>query len=107
MTLLLSLLACDDGPDRKVVVFGIDGLEWSMVEELGPQAMPNLHALRDQGVWGTVEATTPVMSPIIWTSVVSGYPGEVHGVAGWTDGRAHAFNASDVRDAALGCGQRA
>ncbi len=97
MTLLLSLLACDTGPDQKVVVFGIDGLEWGMVEELGPQAMPNLHALRDAGVWGTVEATSPVMSPIIWTSVVSGYPGEVHGVAGWTDGRAHAFNASDVR----------
>ena len=59
--------------------------------------LPHFQQLHDQGVRGTVRATVPVMSPIIWTSIASGYEGEVHGIGGWTDGRAHAYDASDVR----------
>jgi len=91
---LTALIGCSSEPDRRVVVFGIDGLEWSMVDRLG---LENFERLRQDGVRGTVAATTPVMSPIIWTSIASGYPGEVHGIGGWTDGRAHAYDASDVR----------
>ncbi|HJN76267.1 MAG TPA: alkaline phosphatase family protein [Myxococcota bacterium] len=93
-TLLYALIGCSSSPDRRLVVFGIDGLEWSMVEGL---ELPNFQRLREEGVSGTVETTVPVMSPIIWTSIASGYEGEVHGIGGWTDGRTHAYDASDVR----------
>lgn len=93
-SLLLALIGCSSEPDRRVVVFGIDGLEWAMVDRLG---LENFERLRQAGVRGTVEATVPVMSPIIWTSIASGYEGETHGIGGWTDGRAHAYDASDVR----------
>ncbi|MCB9766373.1 MAG: alkaline phosphatase family protein [Alphaproteobacteria bacterium] len=95
--LLLTLLACG-GADRRVVVLGVDGLEWSMVDRLIEDGeLPHFQQLIDQGVRGSVASTTPVMSPIIWTSIASGYPGEVHGIAGWTTGRGHGYDASDVR----------
>ncbi|MCB9792864.1 MAG: alkaline phosphatase family protein [Alphaproteobacteria bacterium] len=96
--LLLSLLACRSGPEHKLVVMGIDGLEWSMVDRLAEAGeMPNLSRLREQGIRGTVENTAPVMSPILWTTIASGYPGEVHGIGGWTTGGGHSYDAADVR----------
>lgn len=92
--LLLSWLGCSSAPDQKVVVLGIDGLEWSMVDRL---ELENLGHLREIGVRGTVATTTPVMSPIIWTSYASGYAGDVHGIAGWTDGKGHGYSSADVR----------
>ena len=88
------LLGCSTAPERRVVVLGIDGLEWSMVDRL---ELENLGRLSDLGVRGTVASTVPVMSPIIWTSIASGYEGQVHGVAGWTDGKGHGYSSADVR----------
>ncbi|MCB9794052.1 MAG: alkaline phosphatase family protein [Alphaproteobacteria bacterium] len=95
---LLMMMACGRAPERRVVVMGIDGLEWSMVDRLVEAGeMPQLAGLMERGVRGVVQNTTPVMSPIIWTTIASGYPGEVHGIAGWTTGRGHGYNAADVR----------
>src|SRR5690349_18378353 len=71
--------------------------------------LPNFKKLMDEGVRADMEVTTPIMSPILWTTIASGYPADVHGIGGWTSGRAHSFSGADVRvmrvwDVASGAG---
>ena len=40
-----------------------------------------------EGVRARMATTMPIMSPIIWTTLASGYPAETHGVGGWTNGK--------------------
>ncbi len=111
--LLLALLACTSEPEGgKVVVVGLDGLEYSMLDRLVAAGdLPNFARLMNEGVRGEMALTTPIMSPILWTTIASGYPADVHGIGGWTTGRGHSFSGADVRvsrvwDVASGAGQK-
>lgn len=87
--LAAALLAACGGSDSlvrdtgsRVVVIGIDGADWKIIEELAEDGgMPNLMGLRQQGVWGPI-ATLPSipLSPVIWTSVATGKGAKRHGI---------------------------
>ncbi|MDP2308155.1 MAG: alkaline phosphatase family protein [Pseudomonadota bacterium] len=108
--LLALTLACTPAPAGKVVVLGLDGLEYTMLDRLiGAGELPNFARLMEEGVRGEMEVTTPIMSPILWTTIASGYPADVHGIGGWTTGHGHSFSGADVRvnriwDVASGAG---
>jgi hypothetical protein len=111
--LLLALLACRPAPvGGKVVVVGLDGLEHSMLDRLiAAGELPNFARIENEGVRGAMEVTTPIMSPILWTTIASGYPADIHGIGGWTTGRGHSFSGADVRvsrvwDVASGAGKK-
>ncbi len=110
--LLLALSACAPAPRGKVVVLGLDGLEYTMLDRLiAAGDLPNFATLMREGARAEMEVTTPIMSPILWTTLASGYPAEAHGIGGWTTGRGHSFSGADVRvmriwDVASGAGQR-
>lgn len=92
------MLACSPAPTGKVVVVGLDGLEYTMLDRLvAAGELPNFARLMREGVRGEMEVTTPIMSPILWTTIASGYPADVHGIGGWTTGRGHSFSGADVR----------
>ncbi len=96
--LLALLVACSPDPAGKVVVLGLDGLEYSMLDRLvAAGELPNLARLQAEGVRGEMEVTTPIMSPVLWTTIASGYPADVHGIGGWTTGRGHSFSGADVQ----------
>lgn len=96
--LLLALAACSSPERGRVVVLGLDGLEHAMVDRLvASGGLPNFARLGKEGVRADLEITQPIMSPILWTTIASGYPAEVHGVGGWTSGRGHSFSGADVR----------
>ncbi len=68
-------------PRHKVLVLGLDGLDWDLVlpwVEAG--RLPHLKRLMDQGTWGTMTTLVPMLSPLIWTSMVTGVSADVHGV---------------------------
>lgn len=68
-------------PRHKVLVLGLDGLDWDLVlpwVESG--RMPNLKRLMDTGTWGEMTTLVPMLSPLIWTSMVTGVSADVHGV---------------------------
>ncbi len=68
-------------PARRVLVVGWDGADWEL---LGPLArrgvMPNLAGLMSAGTWGELESITPLLSPLIWTTMATGVGPEVHGI---------------------------
>lgn len=96
--LALATAACVAPGPGPVVVLGMDGLEWSMVSRLVEEGkLPHFETIAQEGVVAEVATTHPILSPIIWTTLASGYPGEVHGVGGWVNARGRPSTAVDVR----------
>lgn len=68
-------------PRHKVLVLGLDGLDWDLVlpyVEAG--RMPNLQRLMRAGTWGEMTTIVPMLSPLIWTTMATGVGPDVHGV---------------------------
>lgn len=65
----------------KIILIGIDGLEWNVILPLLREGkMPNLARLMTEGVFGELETYAPAKSPVIWTTVATGKPPESHGI---------------------------
>ncbi len=65
----------------RVVLVGIDGASWSVIDPLLAQGkLPNLAALLARGASAELATVEPVISPVVWTSIATGQPPEVHGV---------------------------
>jgi predicted AlkP superfamily phosphohydrolase/phosphomutase len=76
---------CGGGPssDMKVVVLGIDGMDWQLIDPLLEQGkLPNLAGLIERGVRSDFRSLEPDMkSPIIWTTIATGKGPRKHGIS--------------------------
>lgn len=64
-----------------VLFLGLDGADWQLLEPwLVSGAMPNLDRLRREGTWGELETETPPLSPLLWTTMMTGVSPLEHGV---------------------------
>ena len=66
----------------KLLVFGIDGATWDVIDPLAGE-LPALGGLRARGGWATLRSMEPLFSPLLWTTMASGKPPEQHGVHGF------------------------
>jgi Tfp pilus assembly protein PilF len=65
----------------RLVVLGLDALDWQLVDELvARRMMPNLARLAARGAPAVLEVPRPLISPVVWTTLATGQPPEVHGV---------------------------
>jgi hypothetical protein len=65
----------------RVVLVGVDGLDWSVARPLMDQGrMPNLARLAAQGAWGELDTLLPTYSPNIWASIATGKLPRKHGI---------------------------
>ncbi|MCP5065679.1 MAG: hypothetical protein GY946_03860 [bacterium] len=65
----------------RVVLIGLDGASWSVIDPLVEAGrLPNLMGLLERGVHAELETVEPVISPVVWTSVATGQPPDVHGI---------------------------
>lgn len=100
LLLSLTLVACSGEPPRatpvaRVVVIGVDGLEWKVLRPLiADGRCPNLRALMERGSFGRLETIAPALSPIVWTTIATGRTAEEHGVLGFTDEEKNAYTAA-------------
>jgi predicted AlkP superfamily phosphohydrolase/phosphomutase len=80
---------------RKMMVIGIDGLEWDI---MGPMIkagrLPHLAKLVDEGSWGELQSLDELESPMIWTSIATGKLPEKHGITGFTTKRGAAVEGA-------------
>ncbi|MGB0641014.1 MAG: alkaline phosphatase family protein, partial [Myxococcota bacterium] len=65
--------------DTRLVVLGIDGATWTVVERA---ETPNLDALKAEGFWGDLMAAEPMFSPLLWTTMATGKTPDEHGIRG-------------------------
>ena len=79
--------------DTKLLVVGWDGGDWEIIDSLIAQGkLPNLKRLVDDGVRAKLLSISPMLSPVIWTSMATGVEPSRHGildfvVADPTDGK--------------------
>lgn len=72
--------ACRDTGQR-ILVVGLDGADWQIADPLIARGkLPHLARLRERGAWGNVKALTPILSPLLWTSVATGVRADRHGI---------------------------
>jgi Flp pilus assembly protein TadD len=68
-------------PQGRLVLLGLDALDWKLVDELTARGvMPNLLAVLRHGACAVEDVPPPLISPVVWTTIASGVPPEVHGV---------------------------
>ncbi len=81
--LALGLAGCGerDAKTRRVLVIGLDGATWDLLEPMiRDGALPNIARLRESGSWGPLESVTPPLSAPAWTTAVTGVNPGRHGV---------------------------
>jgi predicted AlkP superfamily phosphohydrolase/phosphomutase len=67
-----------------VVVLGLDGLTWTVLEPLMARGhLPTFAALCRHGTWGRLESTIPAVTPTAWPSMLTGKNPAHHGVFGF------------------------
>ena len=66
----------------RVLVIAVDGADWDVLEPLLEAGrMPHLARLREGGTSGPLRTLDDIaLSPVIWTSVVTGKPPREHGI---------------------------
>ncbi|MES1240452.1 MAG: alkaline phosphatase family protein [Acidobacteriota bacterium] len=86
LLLLLLISACRQAPDRRPVLFlGLDGADWQLLDPyLRNGVMPNLAALAKEGRTGVLATIQPPLSPLVWTTMMTGASPLEHGVLDFT-----------------------
>lgn len=58
---------------KRVIFIGLDGADWSLLDAYAARgAMPTLARLVAEGTSGTLQTIHPPLSPLIWTTMMSG-----------------------------------
>jgi predicted AlkP superfamily phosphohydrolase/phosphomutase/tetratricopeptide (TPR) repeat protein len=74
------------GSPQRVLLVGWDSADWQMIHPLVEQGlMPTTAALLEQGAWGNLATTRPILSPILWNTIATGKRPIDHGVLGFTE----------------------
>jgi predicted AlkP superfamily phosphohydrolase/phosphomutase/tetratricopeptide (TPR) repeat protein len=69
----------EDGP--RVLLVGLDGADMRTVDRLvGEGKLPTFARLKREGAWGPLRSVEPLLSPLVWTSIVTGRRPQDHGV---------------------------
>jgi len=79
---LLLAIACSGPPEpAKVVIVGVDGATFSVIDPLvAAGELPNFAHLLATGTRGTLRAQGALVSPPIWTTVATGHLPRDHGI---------------------------
>jgi predicted AlkP superfamily phosphohydrolase/phosphomutase len=66
---------------RRAVIIGLDGLEPSLAERYMDEGLlPNLAKLRKTGSYARLQTTTPAISPVAWSSFMTGSSPAKHNI---------------------------
>lgn len=94
LLLLVLCLSCRQGgpasetagsPGRPVIFVGLDGADWQLLDELMRAGrMPNLAGLVREGQAGVLTTIQPPLSPLVWTTMMTGVSPLEHGILDFT-----------------------
>ena len=70
---------------RPVIFIGLDGADWQLLDEyIANGSMPNLSRLVATGAGGVLETDYPPLSPLVWTTMMTGVGPLDHGILDFT-----------------------
>ena len=66
---------------NRILLIGLDGADWQIATPLmAAGRLPNLAKLQAGGAWGDLRSATPMLSPLLWTSIATGKTPDQHGI---------------------------
>ena len=73
-------------PNRRVLLVGWDAADWQIIHPLlDAGLLPNLERLINGGTMGNLASLSPMLSPMLWTSIATGKRAYGHGVRGFIE----------------------
>ena len=67
--------------DRRVIVLGIDGMDHRLLNQfIGEGRLPNFERLASTGSFAPLETTMPPLSPVAWSTFITGMNPGGHGI---------------------------
>ncbi|MDW7759016.1 MAG: alkaline phosphatase family protein [Acidobacteriota bacterium] len=79
--LLKGQKAYKGGRVNRVVILGLDGMEPSLAEKFMAEGkMPHLSRLKKEGGYARLQTTTPAISPVAWSSFMTGSEPSKHNI---------------------------
>ena len=70
---------------QRVLLVGWDSADWQMIHPLIDQGlMPTTAKFLEQGAWGNLATTRPILSPMLWNTIATGKQPVHHGFFGFT-----------------------
>lgn len=70
--------------DNKLCLIGIDAADWKVIRPLlKKDKLPNLKKILENAAYGYLDCFGKRLSPILWTSFVTGGTSDVHGITGF------------------------
>jgi Flp pilus assembly protein TadD len=67
--------------ESPIVLIGLDGADWQIIDPLVASGrLPNLGRFKQRAVWGHLRSFEPILSPLLWTTAVTGKPPDEHGI---------------------------
>lgn len=68
-------------PETRVIVLGLDGLDPDLLEKFMAEGLlPNFKRLKEEGSYERLATTNPALSPVAWSSFITGANPGRHGV---------------------------
>jgi tetratricopeptide (TPR) repeat protein/predicted AlkP superfamily phosphohydrolase/phosphomutase len=68
-------------PGTRVLLIGLDGADWNILDPLMKAGrLPHLSRLVKGGVRARLRTITPMLSPVVWTSIATGVVPSRHGI---------------------------
>lgn len=82
---LLAGCAPEETGRTPVVMIGIDGAEWNVIDAMIAEGeLPHLARIKREGAWGYLLNPGPAVSPVVWTTFATGHFGRRHGILAHT-----------------------
>lgn len=80
VALLAAAAGCHSPPTAgRVIVLGLDGMDPDTVDLLMSEGkMPHFAKLRQEGAYGRLISSQPLLSPIVWTTIATGKTPDQH-----------------------------
>ena len=80
-TLAVADIASLAQPGHPVIFLGLDAADWSLLDVYTARGvMPNLARLVSEGTSGHVKTLSPALSPLVWTTMMTGTSPLEHGI---------------------------
>jgi predicted AlkP superfamily phosphohydrolase/phosphomutase len=87
-------------PVDRLIILGLDGLEPTLVEKyMAAGILPNFSRLKKEGTYARLRTTTPAISPVAWSSFMTGTEPSKHNIFDFLsrDPRTYLPNLSSAR----------
>jgi predicted AlkP superfamily phosphohydrolase/phosphomutase len=79
-------------PRRRVALIGLDGVSYDQIIDLSNNGhIPNIAKLMEEGSLSKMKTSSPPISPVSWTSCITGVNPASHGMFGYMDRRRESY----------------